>query len=107
MLTKLALELLVLTFVRSGELRGARWSEFDIDKKQWCIPGPRMNMRKCSSLVKSYRYCARCGLLGSVKRKPINFLAPVAAARDWGAVIIALYYMNFVMLSAAAGSGSI
>jgi Arm DNA-binding domain len=37
-LTKLAFQLLILTFVRSGELRGALWQEIDFDKAQWKIP---------------------------------------------------------------------
>ena len=44
LLTKLAIELLVLTFVRPGELRGARWDEFDFEKKVWRIPAERMKM---------------------------------------------------------------
>lgn len=44
-ITKLALRLLVLTFVRTGELRGARWSEFDLAKAEWRIPAERMKMR--------------------------------------------------------------
>lgn len=44
-LTKLALKLLALTFVRSGELRGAEWSEIDFDKAEWRIPAERMKMR--------------------------------------------------------------
>jgi len=43
--TRLALRLLVLTFVRPGELRGARWEEFDLDAKQWRIPAERMKMK--------------------------------------------------------------
>jgi integrase len=43
--TKLAMKLLLLTFVRTGELRGAKWSEFDLDKKEWRIPAERMKMR--------------------------------------------------------------
>lgn len=42
--TKLALKLLILTFVRSTELRGARWEEIDWDKSEWRIPGERMKM---------------------------------------------------------------
>ncbi|WP_111413463.1 tyrosine-type recombinase/integrase [Billgrantia lactosivorans] len=42
--TRLALKLLVLTFVRSGELRGARWDEFDLANRLWRIPGERMKM---------------------------------------------------------------
>ena len=44
-LTKLALQLMVLTFVRTGELIGACWSEFDLGAKQWRIPAERMKMK--------------------------------------------------------------
>jgi integrase len=44
-LTKLAFKLLILTFVRSGEIRGAKWGEIDWDKAQWRIPAERMKMR--------------------------------------------------------------
>lgn len=43
-LTRLALELLALTFVRTIELRGARWSEINTDKKEWRVPAERMKM---------------------------------------------------------------
>ena len=39
--TKLAFEFLVLTACRSGEVRGARWEEFDLDAAVWTIPGER------------------------------------------------------------------
>lgn len=42
---KLALKLLMLTFVLPGELRGARWEEFDLDGRVWRIPGERMKMK--------------------------------------------------------------
>jgi integrase len=45
LLTKLAMKLLVLTFVRSGELRGANWSEFNLADKIWRIPAARMKMK--------------------------------------------------------------
>ena len=45
-ITKLALKFLILTFVRSGELRGARWEEFDFEKNEWRIPVERMKMKK-------------------------------------------------------------
>lgn len=44
--TKLAWKLLIYTFVRSGELRGARWEEFDLEKKEWRIPAERMKMKE-------------------------------------------------------------
>lgn len=42
--TQLAMEFLLLTFVRTNELIKAKWEEFDLDKKQWVIPGSRMKM---------------------------------------------------------------
>ena len=44
--TKLALELLVLTASRSGEIRLAAWSEFDLKAKVWEVPAERMKMKK-------------------------------------------------------------
>lgn len=40
--TKLALELLILTASRSGEVRNADWSEIDLTKAIWTVPGDRM-----------------------------------------------------------------
>ena len=37
-----ALEFAILTAGRSGEVYGARWTEFDLDKKVWTIPAERM-----------------------------------------------------------------
>ena len=44
-ITRLALKLLVLTFVRPGELRGAQWKEFDLKGNEWRIPAERMKMK--------------------------------------------------------------
>jgi integrase len=40
--TRLALELLMLTFVRPGELRAAQWVEFDLEAGEWRVPATRM-----------------------------------------------------------------
>ncbi len=40
--TVLALEFLVLTAVRSGEVRKARWEHIDVDAAVWTIPAERM-----------------------------------------------------------------
>lgn len=52
--TRIALNLILLTFVRSGELRGARWSEFEPGSLDapgerlplWTIPAQRMKCRR-------------------------------------------------------------
>ncbi|WP_047495645.1 integrase arm-type DNA-binding domain-containing protein [Terriglobus sp. TAA 43] len=43
--TRLAIKLLAHTFVRTGELIGACWSEIDFEEKRWNIPAERMKMR--------------------------------------------------------------
>ena len=43
--TRLALHLLILTFVRTNEILGAKWEEIDFDKSEWRIPAERMKMR--------------------------------------------------------------
>lgn len=45
-LVRLATRLLSLTFVRTGELRGAQWREFDFEKRLWTIPAERMKARQ-------------------------------------------------------------
>ena len=40
--TVLAIEFLVLCAARSGEVRGARWEEIDMDAAVWTVPGERM-----------------------------------------------------------------
>ena len=42
--TKCALRLAPLVFVRPGELRNAEWSEFNLENAEWLIPASRMKM---------------------------------------------------------------
>ncbi|WP_198118809.1 tyrosine-type recombinase/integrase [Massilia rhizosphaerae] len=44
--TRAALLLLILTATRSGEVRGATWSEFDMKARIWNIPAERMKARE-------------------------------------------------------------
>jgi integrase len=41
-----ALEFLILTAARSGEVRGARWSEIDFAKRVWIVPPERMKAKR-------------------------------------------------------------
>jgi integrase len=44
--TRCALRLAPLTFVRPGELRTAEWAHIDLDIAEWRIPAERMKMRE-------------------------------------------------------------
>jgi integrase len=43
--TRLAMKLIAHTFVRTSELIGAQWEEFDFEERRWNIPAERMKMR--------------------------------------------------------------
>jgi integrase len=44
--SKLAIEFLILTATRSGETRGARWYEINLDRAEWIIPSERMKAKR-------------------------------------------------------------
>jgi integrase len=47
---RLALQFLILTAGRSGEIRGASWEEIDLDKQQWNLPAERMKAGEAHSV---------------------------------------------------------
>ena len=59
---RLALEFLVLTAARSGEVRGAFWSEIDFAKGTWTVPAERMKAGK------SHVVSLACGALKALER---------------------------------------
>jgi len=44
-ITRLAMKLMAMTFVRTTELISARWAEFDLELARWDIPAERMKMK--------------------------------------------------------------
>lgn len=44
--TRLALQMLAMTFVRTNELIGAEWPEFDLVAAMWTVPANRMKMKQ-------------------------------------------------------------
>ena len=58
------LEFVILTAMRSGEVRGTSWSEIDLKKKVWTVPGERMKRRIPHSVPLSD---AACAVLESMK----------------------------------------
>lgn len=47
-MTRIAVEFSLLTFVRSSELRFARWDEFDLERALWPIPCATQRNRRRS-----------------------------------------------------------
>ena len=49
--TRLALQLMALTFVRTSELIAAKWNEFNFDANRWDIPAERMKVKTAPHTV--------------------------------------------------------
>jgi integrase len=63
----LALEFAVLTAARSGEVRGTRWSEVDLDAKVWVIPANRMKAGREHRVPLSDRAVEILGMLNEMR----------------------------------------
>lgn len=75
-----ALEFLILTAARSGEVRGATWDEIDLDRKLWTVPAERMKAQREHVVPLSE---AAIKLLKAVPRmqgSPFVFAAPRGGA---------------------------
>jgi integrase len=94
--TKLALEFLVLTACRSGEARGALWSEIDLTAKVWTIPAQRMKAKRAHRVALSARAVEVLGAArglsdgtglvfgGTVKGKPLSDMTLIKLIRELG-----------------------
>lgn len=97
-MTKAAMQLLALTFVRTGELIGAEWSEIDWNREEWHIPKERMKMRR-PHVVPLSRQALE--ILWELKKKTgeRTHIFFSAAAKDKhisnGAVLMALRRMGY------------
>ena len=73
-LTKAALKLAPLVFVRPGELRKAEWDEFDFEHAEWRIPAAKMKMRRPHQFPLSRQALAIiCDLQAFTRRGPWLF----------------------------------
>ncbi len=71
-----ALEFSILTVARSGEVRGAEWSEIDLKGKTWTIPGNRMKAGKEHRVPLSDAAVALLKALPRFKDNNLVFPAP-------------------------------
>src|SRR5215831_7380415 len=100
--TRIALQLIILTFVRTGELRSARWSEFENlqgAEPLWRVPAERMKMKRehvvplapqVVALLRELR-----GLPGS-DTSPFLFPSPSReGCMSYNTMLYALYRMGY------------
>lgn len=97
-MTKAAMQLLALTFVRTGELIGAQWREIDWQREEWHIPKERMKMRRPHIVPLSKQALE---ILWELKKKTgeyshVFFSAPAKSKHlSNGAVLMALRRMGY------------
>jgi len=93
--SRLAFEFLILTATRSGETRGALWSEINLANALWTIPADRMKARsehvvplsrQAIAVLEAVRVADPTGSLcfPSLKGKPYSDMAFTKALRDMG-----------------------
>ena len=73
--TRYALRVAPLVFVRPGELRKAEWAEFNFPNAEWRIPAAKMKMRRphrCRLSLKRWLSCTSFGK--SLAAQNISFL---------------------------------
>jgi integrase len=71
-----ALEFTILTAARSGEIRGARWSEINLDTATWTIPADRMKAGKEHRVPLSKAALNILGALPRTENEALVFASP-------------------------------
>ena len=104
--TKIATKLLILTFVRTNELRAAKWEEINFDKAEWRIPAERMKMRETHIVPLSEQvqklFAEQKQISGALehifpnRNRPITFISE-------NTILYALYRMGYHTRTTAHG----
>lgn len=71
--TRLALEFLILTAARSGEVRNMVWAEVDLEERMWTIPAARMKASKTHRVPLCNRAIEILQRMGQLKQSDLVF----------------------------------
>lgn len=96
--TCLALQLMALTFIRTKELIGARWDEFDTPNARWDIPPERMKMKDPHIVPLSRQALALVARLKEISfDRALVFPGDVDSAKPMSnnTILFALYRMGY------------
>jgi integrase len=96
--TKLAMQILAHTFVRTSELIGAKWEEIDIEGARWSIPASRMKMKTAHIVPlsrQSLAILARLKELSGASAFVFPGLRPRSHMSN-GTILVALKRMGYV-----------
>lgn len=94
---RVALEALILTAARSGEIRGATWDEVDLKAGLWSVPAERMKMGRphqvplAPETIETFRRaeafrapCTNLVFPGQQLKRPLSDMTLTKALRDFG-----------------------
>lgn len=101
-LSKLMLELLILTAARSGELRGMAWNEVDLTKAVWTIPASRMKTKVKHRVPLSVRAVEILTAQQSKAAHP-NLVFPSIGGKMPSDMIITKFLRDHKIISSEAG----
>lgn len=76
----LALDFLILTAARTGEIRGATWDEIDLVERLWTVPGKRIKAGKAHRVPLSDAAIAVLHEVPRMAESPLVFTAPRGGA---------------------------
>jgi integrase len=87
-----ALEFTILTAARSGEVRGAKWSEFDLEAGSWTVPAERMKTHdthkvplspRALAIVKALHELRTCDyVFPGARKRPLSDMTLTKVLRD-------------------------
>lgn len=89
-----ALEFCILTATRSGEVRGARWSEIDTEAAVWTIPAERMKMKREHRIPLSARALELLAGVPKLAGTDLVFTAPRGGELSDGTLNAVIARMN-------------
>lgn len=97
--TRWAIELIMLTFVRTSELLEATWDEFDLENKMWLIPAERMKMRKPHIVPLATQTLSLLERLKPLHNSKSNFILPSPVnprkTMSENTILFALYRLGY------------
>lgn len=108
--SKYALQLIMLTFVRTSELIGARWDEIDWKKHEWHIPASRMKMKRPHFVPLSRQAIGILKILHEITGKyEFLFYSPASKSKHIsnGTILMALRRMGYATRMSGHGFRSL
>lgn len=108
--SKYAIQLIMLTFVRTSELIGARWEEIDWKKHEWHIPASRMKMKRPHYVPLSHQAIGILKSLHEITGKyEFLFYSPASKSKHIsnGTILMALRRMGYATRMSGHGFRSL